>query len=313
MASIRSEAKKNDTHLAGEGSGRQAQNTPSKSGVGDRAIRYFSFEMFHGKSDVGSTRLRVHQMINHWPEAALYKYGENPDVMIFQKVYLQPDWQFMAHFKGIKILDICDSDWLAGAEVKRSLDAVDGATCPTETFAGFLRQLTDKPIKVIPDRHELKDFKKQANHVGPIKSVVWFGYKHNASSLRWAMNFLARNDVKLTVVSNEDPLPYQWADDPDKSQKLYKFVRFEQELLNEELIKHDAALLPIGSRPVDRFKSNNRTIIARLCGLPIITDDTTFEKYNDPGNRREPFDRDAWDVRQSVREMKEFIELLLAA
>lgn len=279
-------------------------------------VRFFSFEQFHGKNGVGSTRLRVHQLIERWPESALYKYGENPDAMIFQKVYIQPDWQFMAHYQGVKILDICDPDWLDGVEVKRTLDVMDGATCPTEALAGFLRQLTDKPVRVIPDRHDLTMFPRQATHEGELRSVVWFGYKHNATSLRWAMDFLARNKIKLTVISNDDPQPYQWAQDHEASEALYSFVRFDDQTLNEELAKHDAAILPVGTRPVDRFKSNNRTVIAWLSGLPIITDADSFERYKDETNRAldsatNLLDAKAnYDVRLSVDEMKAFIEEL---
>lgn len=278
-------------------------------------VRFFTFNQYHNKN-AGSTRLRVQQLLDHWPEAALYKYGENPDAIVFQKVYTQPDWKFMEHFEGTKVLDICDPDWLDGVEVKKTLDAVDGATCPTQALADFLRQLTDKPIKVIPDRHDLALFPQQATHSGDLKSVVWFGYKHNAAALRWAMNFLVRNKLKLTVVSNDDPMPYQWADDPEAAQSPYSFVGFDEDELNAELVKHDAALLPVGGRPVDRFKSNNRTIIAHLSGLPVITDADSFERYKDPENRKLDSAtnlaqaKEEYNVTKSVEEVKAFIEEL---
>lgn len=282
-------------------------------------VRFFTFSMYHAKGNVGSTRLRVEQLINYWPEADLYKYGENPDVMIYQKVYVQPDWLFMKHFKGIQILDVCDPDWLDGVGIRDTVDSVDGVTCATEPLAEFIRQLTDKPVIVIPDRHDLREFKKQAKHSGPIKSVVWFGYKHNAEALRWAMNFLARKDIHLTVISNEDPMPHQWADSSEKSKELYTFQKFEAETLNEELAKHDAALLPVSSRPEDRFKSNNRTVIAWLSGLPIITDDASFERLDDPKLRqaeatklRAEAEKD-YDVRLSVSEMQAFISALASS
>lgn len=277
-------------------------------------VRYFTFEQYHNKSNVGSTRLQVHQVINHWPEAGLYKYGEQPDAMIFQKVYMQPDWKFMEHFKGIKLLYMCDPDWLDGVEVKRTIDAVDGVVCPTETMAEFLSQLTDKPIKVIPDRHELGQFPRQAKHEGPIKSVVWFGYKHNAVALKWAMNFLVRNNIKLTVISNEDPRAWEWAEDDQAAKGLYSFELFDHEVLNERLARHDAALLPVASRPVDRFKSNNRTVIAWLSGLPVITDAETYELFSDSvarkaeANKNLAIARRDFDVKLTVEELKSFIE-----
>lgn len=276
-------------------------------------IRFFTFEMWHARAGIGSTRLRVHQLLKYWPEAGLYKYGENPDALILQKVYSAPDWQYLSHFKGIKILDICDPDWLDGVLVKETLDNVDGVTCPTTAMAEFVSQLTDKPVLIVPDRHDLDGFPAQAKHAGPIKSVVWFGYKHNAEALRWAMNFLVRKNIKLTVISNDDPMPYTWASSQDDAKKLYTFIPWSTEGLNAELAKHDVALLPQATRPVDRFKSNNRSIIAHLCGLPVITDDVSFTAMADPKVRaaeaqrlRSEAIRD-YDVRLSVEQLKGFI------
>lgn len=280
------------------------------------AVRFFTFEKWHGRAGIGSTRLRVHQLLKYWPEAALYKYGENPDVLILQKVYSAPDWQFLAHFPGIKILDICDPDWLDGVLLKETLDMVDGVTCPTQPLADFVKQMTDKPVLIVPDRHDLDAFPARAKHKGKIKSVVWFGYKHNAEALRFAMNFLARNNVKLTIISNEDPRPYTWANDQDASQALYTFVPWVTEELNAELVKHDAALLPVTTRPIDRFKSNNRAVIAHLCGLPILTDDISFNTMQNPAARGAEGKRlhakavKDYDVRLSVTQLKDFIKSL---
>ena len=38
-------------------------------------------------------------------------------MLIFQKVYCTPDYKFPEHFEGIKILDICDPDWVDGASI----------------------------------------------------------------------------------------------------------------------------------------------------------------------------------------------------
>ena len=51
-------------------------------------VRFMTFEQYHGKRNIGSTRIRVRNLLKHWKEADIYKYGENPDVLIFQKVYM---------------------------------------------------------------------------------------------------------------------------------------------------------------------------------------------------------------------------------
>ncbi len=81
-------------------------------------VRYITFENYHGKRNVGSTRLRVHNLIKYWLDAAIYKYSEQSDVMIYQKVYETMDYRFPSHFEGTQILDICDPDWYDGAMIK---------------------------------------------------------------------------------------------------------------------------------------------------------------------------------------------------
>ena len=56
-------------------------------------IKFFTFEKMHGKKNIGSTRIRVTNLLKYWPEASIYKYGEKPDVMIFQKVYIQGEYR----------------------------------------------------------------------------------------------------------------------------------------------------------------------------------------------------------------------------
>src|SRR5687768_10393536 len=100
-------------------------------------IKFFTFEKYHNKKGVGSTKIRVHNLLKYWDEASEYKYGEYADVMIFQKVYCTYDFKYPAHFPGIKILDICDPDWTETPDIyiKETMDAMDAIVCPTEEFA----------------------------------------------------------------------------------------------------------------------------------------------------------------------------------
>ena len=84
-------------------------------------VSFFTFEAFHAKSNVGSTKIRVHNLIKYWEEAELYKYGEKPDVMIFQKVYVNKDYKLPVTFPAVKILDICDPDWFEGVPIRISI------------------------------------------------------------------------------------------------------------------------------------------------------------------------------------------------
>ena len=248
-------------------------------------VRFFTFEQYHGKGNIGSTRIRVHYLIKNWDEAELYKYGENPDVLIFQKVYLQPDYRFPEHFEGIKILDICDPDWLSEQQnVVETINVMDGVTVPTESLKEFLEQVTDKPVRVIPDRHHFDTLPPLRPHNGKIRKAVWFGFKQNAELLQFAIPSLGRRGIHLTVISNDDPAVWRWANDPEKyRESLYEFKKYEHEDILNELSNADACILPEGARPKDRFKSNNRTTLCWFAGCPVAKDSDDLDRLDDPG------------------------------
>lgn len=286
-------------------------------------IRFFTFSQFHNKvPPVGSTYIRVSQLIKYWPEAGLYKYGENPDAIIFQKVYCALDYQFPKHFPGIKILDICDADWLGPGAVKETVDAMDAVVCPTQGLAGFLRQLTDKPVVVIPDRFDLELIPAPKRHDQVAQTVVWFGYRHNAETLRPAMRALDELGLNLLVIADDDPMPWQWlpgAQGEMFRRTKYQYLKYLEETIYTDLQQADFALLPKGSRPVDPFKSSNKTVKAILASLPVATDGDTLKAFIEPEARRnflaDNYEKTKaeFDVRLSVKQYKELIEQIYAS
>lgn len=276
-------------------------------------IRFFTYSQFHNKDPVvGSTHIRVHQLFKYWPEAGLYKYGENPDVLVFQKVYVAPDYQFPKHFENIKILDICDPDWFSGMNIKETVDAVDAVTVPTKALQKFIAQLTDKPVVRIPDRYDITKIpKKPKLHTSAAKTVVWHGYSHNAELLRPALPLLNELNLNLLVISNDDPLLFRFPD--SIAQERYGFLKYDEDKIYEQLRIGDFALLPAGNRPEDRFKSNNKATKAILAGLPVANDRASVERFIDPTERTnwlaENFAKTKanYDVRKSVEQYKELI------
>lgn len=270
-------------------------------------VKFFPFTKFHGKSQAGSTDIRVLNVMKFWPEASLYRFGDQYDVMIFQKVYASQDYKFPVTAPKIKILDICDPDWLDNAYINETVSAMDAVTCPTEPLAEFIRQIADCPVRVIKDRFLVDEFPRPKVHTGKAKSVVWFGYVHNAGLLRPAIETIKQMGLKLTVVANEDPQIQRWGEVD------YMFVKWKKESLYQELQKHDICLLPAGNRPVDRFKSENKTVIARLLGLPVAVTKTdlagfmTDKARNKDVAERHEKTRDEYDSRRSVAEFKQLI------
>ena len=276
------------------------------------SVRFFPFEAFHGKRDVGSSKIRVHNLVERWPEAELYKYGENPDVLIYQKVYVTDEFTFPEHFEGIQILDICDPDWMQiDVQIRRTVDAVDAVVCPTEAIKNFISQMTDKPVRVIKDRFDVSSFPGPKTHQGKAKKAVWFGYAHNADLLQDALNGLKSRDMELTIISDVDPMIYPYADD-DYTERIHWKPYYNQTIL-ENLQEHDICVLPAGMRPQDHFKSENKDMIARLCGLPVAKTGEDLDSLVEAEDRNSSvrswhqYVREEYDVAKSVHEYQQLI------
>lgn len=283
-------------------------------------IRFFTMEMYHNKSAVGSTNIRVRNLLKYWPEADFYRYGEMPSVLIFQKVYVSESTQGLFNLPvtykgGLKILDLADPDWMYPAyRLKSTVDGVDAVTCSSQAIVDFVKQITDKPVRVIKDRFDLADFPDKKTHKGEAKDLVWFGYSHNSDVLRGVVFYAKKKNLKLTVVSDNDPHAWQVIGD-ESFRDSYKFVKWGADAY-EMIQRRDIAVLPKGSRPVDRFKSNNKTTVARLLGLPVARSPEDIEKFMSAEARNAENDR--WYLKtqklynciESVKEYQELIKEL---
>lgn len=280
-------------------------------------VRAITFEKYHNRKNTGSTKIRIHNLIKYWPEFDIYKYGEKPDVMVFQKVYVQADYDWPEKLDCIKILDICDPDWLDGENVKQTIDAMDAVTVPTEALKKFIEQMTDKPVRVIRDRFDLSEYpKKPKTHLGKAKSLVWFGYPQNTKKLKGAVNAIMELELHLTIISSKDPNFMHWPECVNFKKENYTFLDYKPDEINYEMSKHDIAILPPGNEPRDRFKSENKDIIANLCGLPVVKSRDELEAMLDPKARnQEVKEKHAsaikqYDVKLSIAEMKGLINEL---
>lgn len=282
-------------------------------------IRFQTFAQYHMKENVGSTVIRVNNLLKYWPQAGLYKYGEKPDVLIFQKVYLTYDYKFPRSFKGIKILDCCDPDWKDSSDIfiKETLDEMDGVVVPTIAMRDYLQQMTDTSVRVIKDRFIIEDFPKPKVHKRKLKTVAWFGYAHNAELLKFAIPTFESRKLNLLVISDDDPASWRWAKKPEAYQKKYKYIKYgEQKEVFKELQQADVCVFPVGNRPFDKFKSENKTVIAELCGLPVVRDAEELDKMMSAESRNDYMNsvygtlKKEYDARLSVKEYKEFIDAI---
>lgn len=264
-----------------------------------------TYEQWHNKQ-AGSSKIRGKYLAKYWDEAELFKSGRKYDTVIYQKVY----WiDHAKQFKGLKILDICDPDWLAHEPVAEMMQYVDAVTCPTENMANFMKQF-GKPVRIIQDRHDLDEFKENKQARKDCKMALWFGYSHNFHTMKNVGCHLARLGLSLKIVSNS----FIQYDEECKE----KFIKYSDDPVknNWEFLEADLAILPKSVRLQDRFKSNNRKTTCWLIGLPVAETLEELEKLmyyeyrKKEGIEKRIYARENYDVKLSVEEFKQFIKEL---
>lgn len=228
-------------------------------------------------NSVGSSRIRGRWMMKYCPEIVPFKNGHDYDAVIYQKAYYQ---EHLRGFKGIKIFDICDPDWLDGRPIQEVAELVDAFTVPTPALQTFLQQITDKPVVVIPDRIDPDEHAPvKEHHFGKARSVVWYGYSSNQVVLDKAIVFLQAQNLSLVVVSERN---YHQAD---------VNVPYDYATINDELIKHDMVLLPdYKANYRHSFKSNNKTLTAWALKMPVATGPEDILRFMDAEERNKEAD-----------------------
>jgi len=274
-------------------------------------IKIITFARRHGRDigSIGSSVIRGQWIVKYWPEASLWSEGQKSDVLIFQKVYWQ---EMMACYPGIKILDLCDPDWLSGdLEIRKISKMVDAITCCSPGIYGFVKKISMAPVYLIPDRVDLDfagGYKKE--HIGKAKSVIWFGYSHNFRAvLPQIMPSLVRMGLDLVVVSNEDFIPI-----------MDYGVRIDNRKFSWETAKYDLTFgdiiinpQPFQQEPRYKYKSINKTLIAWALGMPVADTLDDLKRFLDADERkkevalRESELKEKWDIKISVEEFKKII------
>lgn len=278
------------------------------SQTNSKKVGILTFEQFQGRKDIGSSRIRGTWPVKYWPEAELYQQGAQYETVIYQKAY------FVEHakvFKGVKIFDLCDPDFLNWAfRTKEMIDECDAVTTSTEALAEAIRKFTDKPVVCIPDRIDLEEVTEKKYHKGDAKTAVWFGYSTNFEMLSPVVTYLNRLDINLIVISDGGfhlpagtkirltNMPHNW-------KTVYR-----------DILEADIVLNPQSSRGRWKYKSNNKTVLSWALGMPVATNVEELKKFvSETARREEQVIRnkelaEKWDVRYSVEEYTALIESL---
>ena len=273
------------------------------------------------ENSVGSSRIRARWVYKHWDNAEEWTVGRKYDAVIFQKVYWD---ELMDNFDGIKILDLCDPDWLEGRDVMKYVDKVDAVTTSTQALADYIIKLfPDKKIICIPDRIDLAEHTLiKTTHSSKLKKLVWFGYSNNFEYIQDILEdsrgreLFKDNGLSLTVFTDSQ------IDISNKSKEYIPFIwkKYEYSRMHEELVKYDAAFFPSTRATANlrgQYKSNNKLLTCKALGLPIIMEPEDIltllpqpirEKMSSEGVQEV---KDKWDVKLSVTEYQNLISDIL--
>lgn len=277
---------------------------------------FLTMEQFFGKKDIGSSRIRARWIYELWDKvgpdigsAEEFKIGGKYDTIVFQKVY----WpEYAEKFEGVKILDLCDADWLEwGHRIVQTLEVCDAVTCSTQAIADHMKTLTDKPVFIVPDRERLDLIEgKFKQHEGDAKWVVWYGYNHNIDALDSAFPIINDLGLNLIVISNK---PYH---PPANSKIEVKNLPWSLANVDNDLLKADIVLNPRLGTGNWKFKSNNKTIHAWALGLPVAHNDKELRSFipaeariEEATRRRAEIERE-YNTEQSVAQLKDIIQQL---
>jgi hypothetical protein len=214
---------------------------------------------------VGSSFLRATGVANNATDFEIWKHGKKYDNLIFQKVY----WKEMLEiFKGPKILDLCDPDWLNGELNITEIGALaDAVTCSSKRLTDFTAKVfPDKIVRYVPDRLDFKIFPApKSNHNKNVKKIVWFGFIHNAyETLSSFSSILKKYNLALTVIADH---PYSRKDTILELKP--RFIQYDQRTVYSLLQDHDIVLNPKSDKASYRYKSNNKSVISWKLGLPV--------------------------------------------
>lgn len=271
-------------------------------------IAIFTFAKKQGMEGTGSSMIRCNWLLNYWRDAEKFRYGAKYDVIIYQKVYYPKHAKM---FNGIKILDLCDADWLHwGYQTIATIEEVDAVTCSSGALADAVKKFTDKPVVCIPDRVDLAKFKGNKIHENDAKTVAWIGYGHNFCILDPAVGSLIKKGLKLVVVSDKDYRP-----SAGHAKIEYETIAFNWETLESDMEKHnvDIVLNPKSNSGSWKYKSENKSYISWAMGYPVAYSAEDIDMFINAENRNKEVSlknkelKEKYDVKLSVNDFTTLI------
>jgi hypothetical protein len=283
----------------------------------DEAIGIITFEQIRSGINVASSRIRAHWLLKHWRDAELFTISRKYSVVIFQKAY----WtEYALLFPGLKILDVCDPDFLSwNSKCIKMANLCDAIVTSTEQLAAFIARYTNKPVVCVPDRLDLATFsessRKRHECKGDAKIAVWSGYSRNFAALDAALPDLLRLGYNRLIAISDPSEPYRPPPHLLGNLELVTHV-WNPTTANEQIKEADVVInygLDYGRW---KYKSNNKTVLAWALGLPVAhsaRDLATWvseeARIKESADRWDEIVRD-YDVNLSINQYKALISSL---
>jgi hypothetical protein len=272
---------------------------------------FLTFEAYHKRKDIGSSRIRAFNICNKWQEAGPdigeakpFVVGEKYDAVVYQKVY----WVDHAKaYKGFKILDMCDPDFLHwGYPIQEMIQNVDVITVSSPALEEKLKGITDKPVYLVNDGIMICPDDPIKLHKGKAKKVVWYGYAENFPLLDACMPALNKLDLELIVISSK---PYVLTGAyPVKITNYPWSINWKK-----DIVRGDIVLNPTLKTGKWKYKSNNKTTQAWALGMPVASSEEELTAFVDETNRQKEAEKrltevfSEWTTERSVEKLKEII------
>jgi hypothetical protein len=276
----------------------------------EKRVGILTFQQMWGSENTASSRIRAQWLVNYWDRAELFTVGRRYEAVIFQKAY----WpEYAALFDGVKILDICDPDFLDWkSAAMRMMDHCDAVTTPTVRLKEFIGRYTDRPVHVVPDRLDLSTVDGLRKiHCGPARTAAWYGYGHNYPALDSMAGHLSPLGITRLIVIAQQDKPYRLPDGCTGIEVVN--YAWSAETVNQHLLEADVVVNPRLSHGRWQYKSSNKTVNAWALGLPVahsaaeLAHFLSEEARREEGKRRYDEVRERFDVRQSVDELERVI------
>lgn len=264
------------------------------------------------KKRSGSSILRAEVLAQCSDDFKIWQHGPQYDALIFQKVY----WlEMMQNFKGPKILDLCDPDWVKGdVDIIETGNLVDAITCSSPALTKLLRSyLPEKIIEYVPDRFNFNLFPPPRKHTRNASKVIWFGFVHNAhETLPTFADALRKHNLELTIISD---LPYSQKD--SISDLHPRHITYEEYSAYDFIQQGDIVLNPKSTKAFFKYKSNNKDVIAWRLGMPVAQTPADLERLLTPDNRNNeinekiPLVENEYNITRSANQYREIINQII--